>query len=84
MEALAPDDVAKEMINLVQDGKYGGGTLMEIMPNNGPKTRIVPEWNIDRPKGSSSSTASFDPNEVPKAFRPMKEVMDRERGSAKK
>ena len=46
-ESLQPDDVAKAMIDLVQEGKYGGGTLLEIMPNNGPKTRVVPEWNID-------------------------------------
>ena len=51
VESLKPDDVAKAMIDLVQDGKYGGGTLLEIMPNNGPKTRVIPEWNIDPPQG---------------------------------
>ena len=46
IESLQPDDVAKAMIDLVQEGKYVGGTLLEIMPNNGPKTRVVPEWNM--------------------------------------
>ncbi len=44
LESLAPDDVAKAMIELVQEGKYKGGTVLEIMPNEGPKTRVVPEW----------------------------------------
>jgi short-subunit dehydrogenase len=37
VESLKPDEVAAAMIELVQDGKYGGGTLLEIMANNGPK-----------------------------------------------
>jgi short-subunit dehydrogenase len=57
IESLTADEVAKEMINLVQDGKYGGGTVLEIMPNNGPKTRVVPEWNIDKPQGGTTTAA---------------------------
>lgn len=37
VESLKPDEVAAAMIDLVQDGKYGGGTLLEIMANGGPK-----------------------------------------------
>ena len=37
VESLKPDEVAAAMIDLVQDGKYGGGTLLEIMANDGPK-----------------------------------------------
>ena len=44
MESLKPDDVAAAMIDLIQDKKYPGGTCLEIMPNNGPKTRVIPEW----------------------------------------
>ena len=84
IESLAPDDVAKAMIDLVQEGKYVGGTVLEIMPNNGPKTRVVPEWNIDPPQGGS--TTKIDPNsdEIPGAFMEMKEAMDKDRGSASK
>jgi len=83
LETLAPDDVAKAMIDLVQDGKYGGGTCLEIMPNNGPKTRVIPEWNIDPPKGGS--TTQIDPNstDIPQAFMEMKEAMGKDRGTAK-
>ena len=59
VESLQGDDVAKAMIDLVQDGKYGGGTLLEIMPNDGPKTRVVPDWNIDPPKVSSAEYNPF-------------------------
>lgn len=68
---------------LVQDGKYGGGTAIEIMPNNGPKTRVIPKWNIDPPQGGSTSNVDAS-KEVPHAFREAKRVMDEERGTAKK
>jgi len=48
MEVLQADDVAKAMIDLVQKGEYVGGTCLEIMPNKGAQTRVIPEWNIDR------------------------------------
>ena len=83
IESLSPDDVAKEMINLVQDGKYGGGTVLEIMPNNGPKTRVVPEWNIAKPEGGTTTAASA-PGEIPRAHREAKDIMDKIRGTAKK
>ena len=84
IESLQPDDVAKVMIDLVQEGKYVGGTCLEIMPNNGPQTRVIPEWNIDPPQGGS--TTKIDPNsaEIPQAFREAKKCMDKERGTAKK
>lgn len=80
---MTADDVAKEMINLVQDGKYGGGTVLEIMPNNGPKTRVVPEWNIDKPQGGTT-TAAGAPGEIPKPHKEAKDLMDKLRGTAKK
>ena len=83
VEALQPDDVAKAMVDLVQEGKYVGGTVLEIMPNDGPKTRVVPEWNIDPPQGGSVTKIDPNSDEIPQAFREMKEAMDRERGTAK-
>ncbi|KAK3717568.1 hypothetical protein LTR37_005634 [Vermiconidia calcicola] len=80
--ALDADDVAEAMIDLVQDGKYVGGTLLEIMPNNGAKTRVIPEWNIDPPQGGSLTNADPNSTEIPAAFREMKSVMDRERGTS--
>lgn len=79
VEALEPDDVAKSMIDLVQEGKYGSGTILEIMPNQGPKTRVIPKWNIDPPQGGSLTTMKQDPGEIPASHREMKEVMDAER-----
>ena len=35
--ARADEMLPKAYQRQVQDGKYGGGTLLEIMPNNGPK-----------------------------------------------
>jgi hypothetical protein len=83
IEALTPDEVAKAMIDLVQEGKYVGGTVLEIMPNNGPKTRVVPEWNIDPPQGGSLTKTDPNSKEIPAPFKEAKEAMDRERGAGK-
>lgn len=37
VESLKPDEVAAAMIDLVQNSKYPGGTLLEIMARDGPK-----------------------------------------------
>lgn len=84
IEALTPDDVAKVMIELAQQGKYKGGTVLEIMPHGGPKTRVVPEWNIDPPQGGSLTKTKADTDEIPPPFKEAKAVMDRERGTAVK
>lgn len=81
IEALQPDDVAKSMVDLVIEGKYKGGTVLEIMPNNGPQTRVVPEWNIDPPQGGSLTKTNPDSKEIPAPFKEMKAVMDKERGA---
>lgn len=60
------------MIDLVQEGKYKGGTVLEIMPNNGPKTRVVPEWNIDPPQGGSLTKTDPDSAEIPAPFKEAK------------
>jgi hypothetical protein len=55
-EALSPDDVAKGMLDLVQKGEYGGGTVLEISMAG---TRVIPEWNCDPPsmKGTGQEFA---------------------------
>lgn len=67
------------MIDLVQEGKYKGGTVLEIMPNKGPKTRVVPEWNIDPPQGGSLTKTDPNSTEVPAPFKQAKVRMIRRR-----
>lgn len=40
---LRPEEVADAMLNLVQEAKYGGGTVMEITSAG---RRVIPEWNV--------------------------------------
>ena len=56
---------------------------MEIMPNNGPKTRVIPKWNVDPPQGGSTSNLDSS-KQVPPAFQEARRVMEEERGTAKK
>lgn len=82
-EALQPDDIAVAMIDLVQEGKYGGGTALEVMSNNGPQRRVIPKWNIDPPKGGSTTNVDTE-KQIPPAFMEARRIMDAERGTAKK
>jgi len=45
--ALSALDVAERMIELCQQARYGGGTILETAIGG---TRVLPEWNIDPPK----------------------------------
>jgi hypothetical protein len=47
VNALSPLDVAERMIELCQQAKYVGGTILETAIGG---TRVIPEWNIDPPK----------------------------------
>lgn len=57
---MAPEDVAEQMVALIEDAKYGGGTVVELLEKGKP--RLLPLFNIDPPSGRSvelvgSSTA---------------------------
>jgi hypothetical protein len=44
--SISPDDVAKAMVELVTEGKYGGGTCLETTVSG---TRTLGTWNIEPP-----------------------------------
>ena len=83
IDTLKPDDVAKAMVDLIQDGNYGGGTVLEVIQNNGPKTRVIPLWNVDPPQGGSATKIDLNAEEIPKSLEAMKKAIDRDRGTAK-
>ncbi|PVI05420.1 NAD(P)-binding protein [Periconia macrospinosa] len=49
--SLTPDEVATHMVPLIQEKKYGCGTILEIS-KAGP--RVIPPWNIDPPAGTGT------------------------------
>lgn len=50
-KALSPDNVAKNMLELIQQKKYGCGTVLELSMAG---TRVVPEWNIPPPSAEGT------------------------------
>lgn len=61
---MAPIDVAEQMKVLIEDVKYPGGTLIELLEKG--KTRVLPQFNMDPPSGDSvrSVMASTDINQL--------------------
>ncbi|KAF9884218.1 hypothetical protein FE257_002209 [Aspergillus nanangensis] len=43
---LAPEAVADGMVSIIENGQYGGGTLLEM---NATGQRVLPEWNMSPP-----------------------------------
>ncbi|CAI6302416.1 unnamed protein product [Periconia digitata] len=49
--SLSPDEVATQMLKVIQEKKYGCGTVLEVSKAG---TRVIPEWNVDPPRGSGT------------------------------
>ncbi|CAG8976906.1 hypothetical protein HYALB_00003517 [Hymenoscyphus albidus] len=75
--ALTPERVAEDMLELVVDGKYPGGTCLESSLGG---TRTMGTWNIPEPEGYGTAI----PTEfLEKNYKPMIEMMKKERGQSK-
>jgi len=72
--SLAPEVVASHMIDLVELGKYDGGTILEV---SAAWTRTVGTFNIAAPKGEGSAVP---PAAVAKNNAPIVELLKKERG----
>ncbi|KIW06083.1 uncharacterized protein PV09_03254 [Verruconis gallopava] len=76
--AISAEDVAKSELKLIKEGRYNGGTILEISLFG---ERVIPEWGI-RPPGSDSAE-SMKGAEVPKevierAVKPILDILDKE------
>ncbi|RFU28326.1 hypothetical protein B7463_g8011, partial [Scytalidium lignicola] len=45
---ITPEHVARSMVDLIEDGNYGGGTVLEVSSNELP--RVLPVWDITPPE----------------------------------
>lgn len=81
-KALAPGEVAKVMLDLIQDKKYECGTVLELTKGG---TRIIPDWNVDPPSGSGTGQDEQDEQDQQQMLRtmlqPIQDTLDTERSS---
>ncbi|GME56192.1 putative NAD-dependent 15-hydroxyprostaglandin dehydrogenase protein [Neofusicoccum parvum] len=76
---LEPRDVASAAVRLVEAGKYGGGTVLEVTTNG---TRVIPEWGVMPPPQAEKNTGA--PSEiVPPLKVEVKDYLVKERGPAR-
>ena len=70
---ISPEDVATHMIDLVTDGKYGGGTCLETSVSG---SRVLGTWNIQAPasQGTRVPEAVIEAN-----YAPILAIMKKER-----
>jgi hypothetical protein len=72
--SLAPEVVASHMIDLIEMGKYEGGTILEV---SAAWTRTIGTFDIAAPKSDGSAI----PKEaLEKHNAPIKEILRKERG----
>lgn len=80
-KALSPETVAEHMTQLIQEKRYGCGTVLELSLKG---SRVIPEWNIPPPDGEGTG-AEFDMEAFTKAMlKPIVEKLDTERGTGAK
>ncbi|KAI9808860.1 MAG: hypothetical protein M1827_007183 [Pycnora praestabilis] len=77
--SITPEACAQCMLEAVVEGKYPGGTVLEV---NKAGQRVIPKWNIDPPAHAvSSTTAGSTPRGSPEwGYEPILEKMKKERG----
>jgi hypothetical protein len=72
--AATPEQVARDMIMLVTEGKYGSGTCLQMSKG---ESRVLGTWNIEAPAGAGTKV----PKEaMERNYRPILEKLKSERG----
>jgi len=83
--ALLPSDVAERMIELCQQSKYTGGTVLETSVVG---SRIIPEWNVDPPKWvtdpdvAKTASQGAGTSDGEENYGHIRKLMNKERGVA--
>lgn len=73
-ETVTPADVGEAIVSLVEDGQYGGGTVMETTAYG---SRVIPEWNVS--PTPSKLTGIMTQEDIDRNLAPMKEKLQKER-----
>lgn len=76
--SITPNDVARTMADLVTDGKWTGGTMLECSTEG---TRALGVWNVDPPAGVGTAVPQefIDIN-----YAPIHALLKSERGGVSK
>lgn len=73
-ETVTALQVGDAILSLVQDGRYGGGTVLEITAYG---NRVIPEWNISPPP--TKLTGIMSQEDIGRNLGPIRERLQRER-----
>ncbi|KAF2183564.1 NAD(P)-binding protein [Zopfia rhizophila CBS 207.26] len=76
--ALSPDQVASQMLDMIQKKEYPCGTVLELSMA-GP--RAIPEWNIPPPAGAGTGQELDAVAAMKAMLGPIEEKLGRERGA---
>lgn len=79
---LTAEEVAIPMIELITQGKYGGGTVLSVdKTQQDVDIKVVPEWNIEPLNYFAKLMLEYSPEKmgIPPFFQPMKDITDSER-----
>jgi hypothetical protein len=73
--SLSPEDVAKYMVELITDGKYPGGACLETSIRG---ARVLGTWNVEAPASHGTAVTK---EILEKNYKPILEIMEKERGA---
>jgi hypothetical protein len=78
---ISADTVAASMVSLIEDAKYGSGTVFEISMLG---ERVIPPWNIDPPgmvDGKMAEGTAIPQAAIDKSNAPLLAITASERGA---
>lgn len=68
-------EVAEYMLELIQQGKYSGGSVVEITSSGPDGRRVIPPWNVSPP----NVYAGADKEMLANFIEPVREALKKER-----
>ncbi|KAF2014506.1 NAD(P)-binding protein [Aaosphaeria arxii CBS 175.79] len=77
-KALSPDDVASNMLRLLQEKEFPCGTLLQL---DMAGAKVLPEWGIPEPTGEGTGKELEAEDMTRALLGPIREKLEQERGS---
>lgn len=75
MKHVPAAEVAEYMLELIQQGKYSGGSVVEITSSGPDGRRVIPPWNVSPP----NVYAGADKKMLANFIEPVREALKKER-----
>lgn len=76
--SLTPETCATHLLDLLQKKEYPCGSVLEVTLNG---HRVIPEWNVDAPKGDGAGQEMMSEAFVDNLLAPIRSSMEKDKSA---